>query len=281
MFYNRAMDTLKEYKSNGIYLKHALTSSPLDSSFPMHIHHSYEIYLFIRGNVKYLVEGSSYDLLPGSVLIIRPSESHKPKILGTVPYERYNINFKESNIRSLDPQLKLLTPFLNRELGHSNLFTPSELEDIPIQKLFYDMCYSQKDTYGKHLKIMTNLLFILDALHHAYDSRGKIPPLPRSREEQIVAFVNERLNTELSIPKIAEQFYLSPSQFSRIFKSATGASPWEYITIKRLSYARDLIRSGNSPSEAFSKCGYGDYSAFYRAYIRHFGISPMEEKKRQ
>jgi len=274
------MNIFKEYKHNGIYVKHASDDSPSDSAFPMHIHQSYEIYLFVKGNVKYLVEGSSYSLAPGSILIIRPNESHKPKIIDSSPYERYNINFHQSSIEKIDPDLRLLAPFLDRTLGQSNMYSASELGDIPIRKLFYNMCYNQKDTYASDVTIITSLLYILDALRSAFDTRGTQSDRHKSREEEIVSYVNEHLSSELSVPMLAEHFFMSTSQFGRVFKSATGASPWEYISKKRLSYARDLIRSGESPLSAFSKCGYSDYSVFYRAYIKCFGKAPSDEKSR-
>ena len=279
--YNTVMNILKEYKHNGIYVKHAADDSPRDSAFPMHIHQNYEIYLFIKGKVKYLVEGSSYPLYPGSILIIRPNESHKPKILESSPYERFNINFHPSVLKCIDPEQRLLSPFLDRALGRDNMYSISELGDIPVRKLFFDMCYAHNDTYASDIKILTNLLYILDALRVAFDMHSTGIKHPKSREEEMVAYVNEHLSGVISVPILAEHFYMSPSQFSRIFKSATGASPWEYISIKRLSNARDLIRSGESAQQAFCQSGYGDYSAFYRAYLRHFGYTPTDEKKKK
>ena len=273
------MDILNEFKHGELYVKHATDNSPNDSSFPMHIHQTYEIYLFIKGRVKYLVEGSAYHLRPGSVLVIRPAESHKPKIIECAPYERYNINFPASLLKEYDPALRLLSPFDKRELGHDNMYSLSELGNIPMQKFFYDMCHSKKDAYSTELKIKTNLLYILDAINDAYERRDRTFLQSKSREETIIAYVNEHLSSELSVPKLAEQFYLSVSQFNRIFKNATGASPWEYITVKRLSTARDLIRSGMDISDVFEISGWGDYSSFYRAYTNRFGISPAEDKK--
>lgn len=273
------MNTIKEYKNNEIYVKHAIDDLPEDSSFPMHIHQTYEIYLFIKGKVNYLVEGSSYTLYPGSVLVIRPNESHKPKIIESTAYERYNINFPASMLDRIDPERRLLAPFLSRSLGQDNVYSSSEFGDVSVHKLFEEMCYSGKDKYAHELKIMTNLLRVLDALCEAYDARGTSDKQPHSREKKMVAYVNEHLKERLTTPQLAAHFYLSPSQFSRIFKNATGATPGEYISVKRLSLARDLIRTGIGVFRAFEQSGYGDYSTFYRAYVKHFGISPVKERK--
>ncbi len=141
------------------------------------------------------------------------------------------------------------------------------------------MCRNKEDDYGRRVKVLANLFKLLDGISSAYLKRGITEELsPRSLPEQIVAYVNAHLSEELSVPALAELFFLSPSQFSRVFKQATGAAPWEYITIKRLTAAREKIRSGFSAQDAGESCGFKDYSAFYRSYVKYFGCSPKEDK---
>ena len=45
-------------------------------------------------------------------------------------------------------------------------------------------------------------------------------------------------------------------------------------SIKRLTAAREKIRSGEAAQYAAESCGFGDYSTFYRAYVKYFGRSP-------
>lgn len=272
------MDFLHEYKKNGLYLKHAVTETPCDDDFPMHIHGTCEIYLFVAGKVEYLVEGTSYPLRQGSLLLMRPAESHKPRILTSSRYERYNINFPLSIFEDIDPEGRLMRPFCDRPLGRGNLYTCDTLSDLPLQKLFFEMCYSSEDEYGKRLKFRTNLLRILDAVYRAYLERGASGYIQQgSRAEEIVAYVNAHLYEDVSIPCLAEHFFLSPSQFNRVFKSATGAAPWTYITVKRLTAARERIRGGEYVQSAAMGSGFSDYSSFYRAYIKHFGHAPTED----
>lgn len=272
------MDILQEYKKKGIYVKHAVTEAPSDADFPMHIHGTCEIYFFLAGKVEYLVEGTSYPLRSGSLLLMRPAESHKPRILTPLGYERYNINFPLSLFADMDPEGRLMRPLTDRPLGRGNLYTSDELTDLPLQKLFFEMCYSDADEYGKRLKIRTNLWRILDAVYQAYLQRGAAEYTPPAcRNEEIVAYVNAHLSEDLSIPLLAEHFFLSPSQFNRVFKAATGAAPWTYITAKRLTAAKEKIHGGTSVQSAFEGSGFGDYSAFYRAYTKHFGHAPTED----
>lgn len=92
--------------------------------------------------------------------------------------------------------------------------------------------------------------------------------------EQLVRYVNDMLCKEITVERLAEHFFLSTSQFSRLFKEATGASPWAYITAKRLIKARELLQSGKSAKNAAELCGFSDYSVFYKAYVKRFKVKP-------
>ena len=47
-----------------------------------------------------------------------------------------------------------------------------------------------------------------------------------------------------------------------------------YVNQKRILYAKKLIESGVTASVAAERVGFGDYSAFYRAYVKIIGKSP-------
>ncbi len=266
---------LKEYSFENIYIRHAVDDCPDDKLFTMHIHEYCEIYFFVSGNVEYLVEGSKYSLNESTLMIMCPAEAHKPKILGKERYERYAVNFPIFFAESIDPQNRLVKAFTERPLGKNNMIDYSAIDMGLVGKLFAEMCNDDED-YSKQLTIKTHLLMLLEMIRHAYVKQETVEHKLQSTSERIVAYVNNHLFESISIPKLAEHFFLSPSQFSRVFRQATGAAPWEYITKKRLTAAKEKIRSGSSARKASESCGFGDYSAFYRAYTKHFGCSPTD-----
>ncbi len=267
---------LNEYSYGDIYIRYAVDDSPKDKDFTMHIHEQCEIYFFISGNAEYLVEGSKYPLDENTLMIMRPSEAHKPKIIGSDKYERYAINFPISFANTIDPEGMLIKAFTERSLGKNNMFCSSEIDMKLVQKLFSQMCNEDND-YNRQLTIKTHLPMLLDMICRAYSRKGTAENNKQSIAERIVAYVNAYLFEDISVPELAKHFYLSPSQFSRVFKQATGAAPWEYITKKRLTAAKEMIRSGHSAQSASESCGFKDYSVFYRAYKKHFRCSPKTD----
>lgn len=271
------MDILNEFSSDGLYMRYAVDEKPNDIDFSMHVHEQCEIYYFVCGNAEYLVEGTKYPLEQGSILIMRPSESHRVKILGGEKYERYAINFSVSAIDSIDPQHRLLSAFFDRPLGRGNLYIPSEFYNENMQKHFFDAC-DGGDDYERRLRLLTLLFHLLNMINKAFVRRGNSDyPPPQSMSEKVVSYVNAHLFDQLSVSSLAQHFFLSDSQFGRIFKQATGAAPWEYITIKRLTAAREKIRCGVSAQNACMSCGFTEYSSFYRAYVKCFGCSPKAD----
>ena len=61
---------------------------------------------------------------------------------------------------------------------------------------------------------------------------------------QAVKYIGKHLFESLSVEKVADAVSLSPSHFSRLFRSTTGFSPHEYIMLHRIDEAKALLRSG-------------------------------------
>ena len=51
-----------------------------------------------------------------------------------------------------------------------------------------------------------------------------------------------------------------------------------YISLKRVHLARQLMLEGLSAEEAAIETGYKDYSTFYRTYKKIMGYSPTQTK---
>lgn len=268
------MDMAWEFNSENLSMRCAVDKEPDDRNFVMHVHEQCEIFYFVSGNAEYLVEGTRYPLESGCILIMRPAESHRVKILGGGEYKRYTINFSAAAIENIDPEHTLLRAFFDRPLGRGNLFLPTEFGDENMQKILREI-HEEGNAYETQRNAKTHLFWLLDRINRAWQKRGaRDYAPPQNISERIIWYINYHLFEELSVPMLAEHFFLSPSQLGRIFKQSTGASPWEYITIKRLAAAREKIRNGELSQHAAESCGFRDYSTFYRSYVKFFGCSP-------
>lgn len=273
------MDILSSYKSSDLYYHHAFDLSPSNSKFPMHAHEQFELFYHIRGKGSYMVEGIEYKLEPGCVMIVRPTETHKLYLDSSEPYERIAIEFSESIIRAIDPQGYLLRAYFDRPLGNNNQYHRWDFNG-KIDKYAASIIKPDLSQHQRRFAIMINLFQILFEIQFAFQKKLQQVSKPAAdiSAVSIVEYVNAHLFEDLSLPTLCKQFYISQCKLSRIFKLATGASVAEYISIKRLFEARNLLKLGEPAAVVAKKCGFGDYSAFYRSYKNKFGIAPSADK---
>ena len=65
---------------------HSYNETPPTVEF--HQHPFYEIFFFISGNVNYIIEGRSYKLRPGDILLTSNADIHRPEVRPGRPYPR-------------------------------------------------------------------------------------------------------------------------------------------------------------------------------------------------
>lgn len=262
------------YSDNAFMFRHITDENPDNSAFSMHIHDQCEIFYFIKGAAIFMVETTTYKLMPDQLILMRPMESHRIAILDNCDYERYTINFKPDIFDTIDPDHFLLSPFYERALGENNLYDASEF-DISPRKLMEMM--SPDHSTADRVRVISYLPALLGQINVAFKRKSKQTPGKKILATQVADYINEHLFEELDVPMLARMFYVSVSQLNRHFRKATGSSIWEYISGKRLIAARNLIQRGVPPTHAYEQCGFYDYSSFYRLYLKRFGTTPKAD----
>lgn len=79
----------------------------------------------------------------------------------------------------------------------------------------------------------------------------------------------------LTVAELAQTCGISSVYLRKLFQNRFGISPKEYLTQKRLEYAKQLLLSGQfAVSEVARLCGYREPCHFSREFSAHVGISP-------
>ena len=260
------------YWDNDIDMGYRRDETPVPEHFKAHTHETYELYCFLGGKGIYRVEGTPYPLKAGDILIMRPAESHYIDISPYRPYTRFSINFKAELLKGIDPKGRLLSPFINRKLGTFNLYRAENFK-TDAYKLFIDNM--TENSSDRRVQIITNLLPLLNEISAAFETMSEIQ-IDQTLDSRIINYINRHISDNLSLDVICERYYISKSHLCHIFKKATAMTVGEYITAKRLVMAKQLILSGISPTRAYSECGFRDYSVFYRAFKKKYGVSPRQ-----
>ena len=77
------------------------------------------------------------------------------------------------------------------------------------------------------------------------------------------------------------RLYVSSSTVSHLFKQRLGVSFYRYVTQRRLIAAKNLIQKGVLMENVAAKTGFADYSGFYRAFRKEYGVSPRQYRTLQ
>ena len=141
----------------------------------------------------------------------------------------------------------------------------------------------QSDHFGKELQITLYVDdFVLNINRLVYNM---VEPKRRTNDASLYTnlmdYIEEHLDEELSLEKLADEFYVSKYHIAHVFKDNIGLSIHQYITKKRLSLCQEAIRARMNITDVYHTYGFGDYSSFYRAFKKEYGISPKEYRDMQ
>lgn len=258
-----------------ISASHSYTEKALNNEF--HLHNTYEIYFFINGNVNYFVEQSCYKLQKGNLLIFNSQEIHKAVSLSDTPYERIIINFQPQIIRSLcTDTTNLLACFENHEIGTNNI----TLMDVNKSNYFISTAMQlihclESDTYGCDLLPLSYLIQLLVMINETFlDKRQTMTSIISPRILPILQYIDTHLTDRLSLDYLSKVLSIDKYYLSHLFKQNTGSTVYQYILMKRIALAKQLLLQGRSVTEACEQAGFNDYSNFIRTFKKATGISP-------
>ena len=246
-----------------------------------HFHEFDKVVLLLAGRVDYLVEGRSYALKPWDVLLVRHHTIHKAVIDRTQPYERIIIYLDGKYFGRSMPEARLMGSFDQADRSGQHLLTPSDAQRQELQQVLRAYESSAGDE-GVGASALRETFIIQLLIHISRMTASSTQPRENQYDpkiQQVLSYINEHLTEELSVEQLAEQAYLSKYHFMRLFKAQTGSTVHAYVQQKRLLHAARLIREGASVGKAAADSGFGDYSAFHRAFRESFGISPGSLKK--
>jgi AraC-like DNA-binding protein len=123
---------------------------------------------------------------------------------------------------------------------------------------------------SKIMQRFTDYVFILKEVKH-------VDVMKKS-----IAFMQRNYMNKLSLEEVAEKVHLSPSYFSRIFKSEMKSNFIGYLNMLRIEKAKRLLISSRIPLiDVATMVGYEDQSYFTKVFKKQVGVSPGKFRESQ
>lgn len=232
-------------------------------SLGWHYHTCYELLYFLRGDADYQIEQSRYSLRPHSLLIIKPGEYHTMIVKSSKRLDRIVIHFTDNDL-TLE----------NRKILHSM----NSMYCIPGTRLSEEII--QVDTYYQDLKhgipkvILANQLQIILAFLCNIKDKHQNADEVHDGAEQIISYIHNNLASIHCLEDICQNVHMSRSTVQNLISEYLQTPIMSYVRTQKCVMAKSLLQNGCSATEAALRCGFSDYSSFYRAYKKVFGVSP-------
>lgn len=264
------------YKTDGLLYRMEASDRV---SVEAHSHSSYDVLRVIQGDFYCKVEAREYILAPGDIVFASPGERHTLMSRSDGAHARQLIRLDRS--RLIDKFPEILTELDKKPMGEKN-YIPSGLavrySIDTLMSQIHEYASSDRDEAETMLRLCSLMIMakIGEILKYEYSS-GE--PHIKKNIKKITDYINENITGAINLDSIARYLYLDKSYICRLFKRETGITINSYVNMRRVTLAKQMMSGGAAPRDTYMRCGYNDYSTFYRAFRRYAGMGPEEFRR--
>lgn len=233
-----------------------------------HWHEEIEILYFKKGTVCAICNQEKLVCNPGDILFMNSYCFHS---LENISDECEYFCFSSAlELFQIDVNKAVILPpyFLtsDKSVGYN---LDSVVEEFDKKNLGYEIIISS---------LMTAVLAYINRLSDGKNKSAHNNTDKNDKMRSVIIYINEHLTESFSLDDLCRLTCLSRTHFSRIFKSFTGKSLFEYINHMRCQYARNLFSTGKyTVAECAEKAGYNNIPYFSRKYRQIYGKTLLQD----
>lgn len=240
-------------------------------------------FLYIESGVGIVVvDNQKFTARPGRLFVFPQGKIHKVLVDNTAS------NLYQRTVIHVD--VAIISPYLRPFSQRFKLFEEIAAADARVS--IYDLSESKAQveamlasyqqryatTSGKSELMALLLLTLLSFLSAGIFVRAGNSGLLSSR---IMHQIEEGYTGKLSLQEIAEHLGVSASYASRTFRKETGGTIQEYIMVRRIKHACDLLEhTEGAIAQIAAEAGFNHVSYFIRCFNETLGCSPLRYRNR-
>jgi AraC family transcriptional regulator len=250
-------------------------------------------FLNLKGNSLCTVDGKTSRIGEHDYFISNDAQPYTLQIEKGSVTETFNIHFGEHFAASvlhalLTPADRILDQGPQRQGISFSFFNQLHRRDPAFDALIHRIIMSNKEHgFDKLLweEQLTDLLtYHLQQHRYIADIVRKLPPARLSTRIQLYKqlarakdLIHSSPGSELNLEGLAAEAYLSKYHFLRLFRSAYGYSPHQYIQQLRMEKACTLLSRTRTPvSDLADLLGFANSQSFTRLFSQRMGVSPSQ-----
>ncbi|MDN4600841.1 helix-turn-helix domain-containing protein [Paenibacillus sp. F6_3S_P_1C] len=228
---------------------------------------NYGFLFVIRGEASMSVNGTIYELQPGSVFHAAPGMQLDSQVNGHSEYEYYLLFYSFVQLEKVDG-----VPECN---SHFKLDSGANPRVVELLVMLQEQLHSERGI-GK-LRVKELFISIMVLVFTGCIQRKSITSPSEKVIEQAISYIHGHYMNLLTLDELAELHGMSSKRFSYFFHKYTGFRPIDYVIHYRMERAGELLKSGNYLiRDVAISVGYTNPLYFSRVFKKKFGISPSE-----
>lgn len=264
---------------------HRIWMNEQTDSFDAHWHSAMEIINPVENIYDAVVNGESYHLNVGDILIIPPGEVHE--LITPASGRRFIYLMNISLIKELKGFAGIQS-ILSHPLLISKDAYPKIYEDIYQILLQIRNEYFNNNEYAE-LTIQALLLNMFVKIGDNHNNAEELFPNVRLYKQkeyvqkfnQALEYIDNHYMEDVTLEDVADQIGFSKYHFSRLFKQYTNYTFCDYLTYRRIKVAEDYLASPDySVTEVAMQAGFSSISTFNRLFKQQKGCTPSEYRSK-
>lgn len=259
-------------KTDASYGVSIIKQNSVQETYPSHCHDFYEIFFVASGKGTHCIGSHRLLLEKGSLVLIRPDDVHSFSAFNYFDFTMYSVGFSVQEMHRALAYMEIpLSSVQSPELppqqvlhGQGRAFLEQELNVL--------LQHRPQQRLSQFRMLLPGILsWTLDALNI-----GPQPPeVFPAWLSQLDDAMSIRENYVQGLSRMQELCPYSQSYMNRVFKRCMKVTPTEYINIKRMHYASELLLEGKEDiSEICYMTGFNNLSYFYSVFRRLYHCTP-------
>lgn len=243
-------------------------------TYPIHNHIDFfELFFVLKGKAIHCINGQNRLLQKGSLVLIRPQDIHSYEALNCHDFELVSLGFLIPIFHSVCEFMEIpADTFTEEELPPHTVLEGYDFADISRKLLRVEKRTVPEE---RRLYFKTLLPFILHRLISNRNDASSQPIPGRLRE--LIDVMNEKENFIEGIHRLTELSGITQEHLNREFRKYLDMTPTEFINLRRLNYAAELLLSRKYEiNDICYMCGFGNLSHFYHVFKQTYGCPPKQ-----
>lgn len=262
-----------------------------DWKMPFEWHDALEIFYVLDGRGQYFIENNFYSFEKGSLFVISNNELHKSQLRPGEQFKVIVVMFDPSllSLLKMEDGFSPLDIFYNHPDNFSHQLDTDPETGKKLEKLFYAIQEEyERETDVSMRVIVSYLQCLLVEINRAYKektlTKGTFRKQLKLKEivSKSIDYVEEHYTEDINLTRVADFAGVSPSYLSSEFKKETGISFIDYMSVKRIQAAKEILETTNLPiTDIAFQIGYKNVTHFNLVFKKFVGKSPSKFRKKK